>query len=235
MHTSSNNWYSVHDTLLCVTEPLSSTSTAASSSASVLSTMTVGKASPEVIQLSKGLSPKSGTPVPESVSTAVPCSFTTVKLHDILSKATDSSAQTDPVIKPLKTDSSTTRTCSTSVQVTSNDSVTPPPVSSGVQSNVQSSSRASKGQPSFTQLSQNNHIHSHSPPIIAMARQPQPSSSLKSAPITAIALQPGHHVLKPSQGVPSRGITVTPVTSPVSACTSGSQPSVYQSSVASTR
>lgn len=192
--------------------------------------MTISKASPEIIQLSKP-SLSSKPDIPEGMVTAVPCSFTTVKLQNVLSKATNSTLQSDSLIHPLKINS---RTCSTTFQTT-NASF---PVSSVSQSkqyipHMQLSPRTLKGQPLVTQLSQNNHIQSNLSSASAVTIQPQPSTYLQSAPISVIALQPGHHVLKPTQCTMPRCVTVTPVTSPVTVvCTAGSPPRINQPPVA---
>ena len=195
--------------------------------------MTISKASPEIIQLSKpSLSPKPD--ITEGMVTAVPCSFTTVKLQNVLSKATNSTLQSDSSIHPLKTNPCISRTCSTTFQTT-NASF---PVSSVTQSkqlipHMQLSPGTLKGQPLVTQLSQNNHIQSNSSPASAVTFQPQPSSSLQSAPISVIALQPGHHILKPNQCTMPRCVTVTPVTSSNTVvCTAGSPPRIHQPPVA---
>ena len=176
--------------------------------------MTISKASPEIIQLSKP-SLSSKPDIPEGMVTAIPCSFTTVKLKNVLSESTDSTLQSDSLIHPLKITPCVTETCSTTFQATNVSS----PTSSVAQSKLQLSTETLKGQPLVTQLSRNNHIQSHSSPIIAATIQPQLSSYLQSAPISAIALQPGHHILNRNQGTIPHCVTVTPVTNPVTVVT----------------
>ena len=195
--------------------------------------MTISKASPEIIQLSKPNLP-SKPDIPEGMVTAVPCSFTTVKLQNVLSKATNSTLQSDSSIHPLKINPCISRTCDTTFQTTNVTS----PVCSVMQSkqlipHLQLSTGTLKGQLLVTQPSRSNHIPSHSSPVIATTIQPQPSRYLQSASISAIALQPGHHILKPNQGTMPRCVTVTPVTSPLTVvCTAGSPPRIYQPPIA---
>lgn len=195
--------------------------------------MSISKASPEIIQLSKPCI-SSKPDIPEDMMTTVPCSFTTVKLQNVLSKATNSTLQSDSSIHPPKVNPCISRTCSTTFQTT-NASF---PVSSVAQSkqlisHMQLSPGTLKGQHLVTQRSQDNHIQSNSSPAIAVTIQPQPSSYLQPAPSSVISLQPGHHVLKPNQGTVSHCVTVTPVTSPVTVvCTAGSPSRIYQPPVA---
>ena len=197
---------------------------AATPSASVLSTMTIGKASPEVIQLSKHSLPLKSAAL-EETQTKMPYSFTTVKLHNVLSQVTDSTNQS------LKDNSSSAKLCG---QQALSETMTSPSTSVAEQSKqlispLQLSAGTSKRQPLVTQVSQDI-VHS---PVISMSNlKPLTSSSYQSAPITAIALQPGHHFLKPRQSVLQHGVTVTPITSSVVMSTSPS--GLYQSPIADT-
>lgn len=177
--------------------------------------MSISKASPEVIQLSKPNLPLTSTS-PEMREDEVPCSFTTVRLSNVLSKVTDSSSS-----QPLKDNICTSNAFGVSFQETLSDSCVLPSSSTAGQSKQlpHLSTGAPKGHPLITQFSHEAKCQSQ-PPNVSMAAQSHVGSPV---PITAIALQPGHHVLKPKQGVMVQGITVTPVTS--SSTASGS-PSV---------
>ena len=52
-----------------------------------------------------------------------------------------------------------------------------------------------------------------------------------SAPITAIALQPGHHVLRPRHTVTPCGVSDNPIDTSVPTSTISDMPGLYQSPV----
>ena len=143
------------------------------------------------------------------------CSFTTVKLQDVLSHTTNSTVK----------DSSATS--STSVHMTSSGSVSSPTVSAATHSkrvpHPLLSTGASQVQPLRAQLPQDCDLPSRSPPVSLQPRTTDTSQ------YTAMALQPGHHVLRPKPNVTPPSVSVTQVTDSVPTSTAGTPPGLFYS------
>ena len=187
--------------------------TVATTSESVLSTLTIGKASPQIIQLSKPTARlRSESSTLEETTHPVPCSFSTVKVQDVLSRSADS----------------THHDSSSFVQVLSGDISSPVAVHSKqlhVSSHHMLQTGPSNVQPLCAQLSQESNFPSQSSPV---SLQPYTTSTSQYTPMSALALLPGHHVLRPKPSTTPSSVNVTAVTSSVPyTCTT--PPGLYHS------
>ena len=189
--------------------------TVATTSESLLSTLTIGKVSPQIIQLSKPTARlRSESSTLEETTHPVSHSFSTVKVQDVLSR----------------NDDSTHYVSSSSVQVLSRDISSPVAVHSKqlhVSPHHMLPTGPSNVPPLCTQLSQESNFPSQSSPV---SLQPHTTSTSQYTSMSALALLPGHHVLRPKPSTTPPIVNVTAVTSSVP-YTCATPPSLYHSAL----